>query len=74
MIYAVTQALIEQPDVLVTKLASGKLASAREGWQMGNLTRPAGSLLALVAQHGEMVTNDLVPRPIEPGGSNSSTR
>ncbi len=72
-IFRVTKELADHPDVLVTKLVSGKVTyvqrrlwpaiiavgSAREPWQLESLSRTAQSLLAAVTRQGELRTDDV---------------
>jgi hypothetical protein len=76
VIYHVSTALEDQPDVLATKLINGKVTyvhrrlwpavvavgRAREPWQVTGLSTAAQWLLAETDAEGEVQTNDL-PRP-----------
>lgn len=70
-IFRVSCELAEHPDVVVTKLVSGKItfvhrrlwpalvavASARESWQLKDLSRVARALLAAVTRRGTLRTD-----------------
>ena len=72
-IFAVNEQLEDNPDVLLTKLISGKVTfvhrqlwrqlyavgKAREEWQMKNLSAPARLLLKQLDQVGSLTTNKL---------------
>ena len=74
-IFQVTRELADHPDILVTKLVSGKVtyvhrrlwpavlavACARESWQTEGLSHAARSLLEAVTRNGELRTDE-VPR------------
>ncbi len=74
-IFAVNEQLEDNPDVLITKLISGKvtfvhrqlwrpltaIGKAREDWQMKNLTAPARHLLKQLDKVGSLTTNKLGP-------------
>ncbi len=72
-IFRATKELADHPDVLVTKLVSGKVTyvqrrlwpaiiavgSAREPWQLEGLSGAAQSLLVAVTRQGELRTDDV---------------
>lgn len=72
-IFAVNEQLEDNPDVLITKLISGKvtfvhrqlwrplsmIGKAREEWQMENLSAPARRLLTQLDKVGSLTTNEL---------------
>ena len=74
-IHEVTRALADHPDVVVTKLVSGKvtyvhrrlwaaiiaIGTSREPWQLRGLSPEARSLLAIVAREGEIRTDSVPP-------------
>jgi hypothetical protein len=78
VIYHVSSALEDQADVLPTRLVAGKVTfvhqrlwpalvavgSAREDWQVGDLSRAACWLLQRTDMEGEVQTNDL---PLQEG-------
>ena len=75
-IYQVSEALADHPDVLVSRLVSGKVtyvhrrlwppllavAGAREPWQTHRLSRTARSLLLRVARAGSVRTDRIAGR------------
>ena len=75
IIFAVNERLEDHPDVLITKLVSGKVTfvhrklwgevvavgSAREKWQMKSLSSLAASLLAKIDEAGALSTDGLKP-------------
>ena len=70
-IFQVSVKLSENPDVIVSKLVSGKvtwvhrrlwtaliaIGSARERWQKAGLTEEARALLSMVSKQGELTTD-----------------
>jgi hypothetical protein len=74
-IYATTRELADHPDVVVTKILSGKttyvhrrlwpaliaVGSAREPWQLEGLSVASSDLLELIAKDGEMRTDAVPP-------------
>lgn len=75
VIFQVNEKLEDHPDVLITKLVSGKvtfvhrslwsellaIGMAREDWQMKGLSDAAGKLLATIAENGSLRTDQLDP-------------
>ena len=75
VIYRTSNALEDHPDVLATKLIAAKVtyvhrrlwpalagvATAREHWQLDELSPGAQWLLRQVDKDGELQTNDLIP-------------
>ena len=73
LIFRITNQIDDHPDVLVTKLISGKVtfvhrklwpallavATAREAWQTRNLSPTARALLKLVTENGQVQTDQL---------------
>lgn len=74
-IFQVNEKLEEHPDVLITKLISGKvtfvhrklwseilaIGTAREGWQLEGLSSSAQALLKSVAELGSLRTDQIPP-------------
>jgi hypothetical protein len=74
-IYTTTRELADHPDVVVTKIVSGKttyvhrrlwpaliaIGSAREPWQLEGLSLASRDLLELIAKDGEMRTDEVPP-------------
>jgi hypothetical protein len=72
-IFVITQLLEDHPDVMLTKLISHKVtfvhralwpelfavASARDEWQLRNLSAPARSLLTQIDHNGSLLTQKL---------------
>ena len=77
VIFSVNERLEDDPDVLITKLVSGKVTfvhrklwgdilavgAAREPWQMNKLSSLAASLLAKIDDAGSLSTDGLKPSP-----------
>ncbi len=90
VIYHVSGALEDHPDVLIAKLVAGKVTyvhrrlwpaiyavgRARETWQLAGLSAPAQRLLAFTDANVEVQPNDLPPGPREaaPGSARELER